>query len=111
MVACKLPNGLHLDVPGKGRVTLKGVMLPFGIAPDAPMPGGYTLTSVDEEFWQAWVARNAESDIVVKKIVFASARADHTRGMAAEQTEIKSGLEQLDANKPGASLERVGMTG
>ena len=109
VVACKLPNGLHLDVPGKGRVTLKGVALPFGVAPEAPMPGGYTLTQVDEEFWQAWVKNHADSDIVQKKIVFASARSDHTRGMAAEQKEIKTGLEPTDPSKPGTGLERVGI--
>ncbi len=122
-VACKLPNGLALRVfqmiphselvMGGGTreteiavqvgdtVTLKGYAAPFGMAPNAPVAGGYAITSgVDADFWAAWLEQNATHPAVKNGLVFASERVDSVQKQAKEQAEIKCGLEPLDPDKP-----------
>ncbi len=82
MVACKAPNGLILNldqyektddknnvrrIDGAMEVTLKGWSRPFN-APDMT-EGGYALTAVPADFWDAWIAKNAKSPLVVNKVV------------------------------------------
>jgi len=107
IVACKLPHGLHLDVPGKGRVTLKGTALPEDVRRENPLPGGFSLTSVDADFYAAWLKRNEDLEAVKRGFVFASARRDAAQGQARELDELETGLERLDPEKPPPGLERL----
>lgn len=129
-VACKLPNGLALrvfkmiphsePVMGGGTretelavqvgdtVTLKGYAAPFGMAPNAPVAGGYAITSgVDADFWAAWLEQNAEHPVVKNGLVFASERIDSVQKQAKEQAEIKCGLEALDPDKPMRGIAKA----
>ncbi|MGR7993840.1 hypothetical protein [Xanthobacter sp. ZOL 2024] len=129
-VACKLPNGLALRVfrmiphiekqkDGSYReietaaqmgdtVTLKGYAAPFGMAPNAPVAGGYAITSgVDADFWAAWLEQNAEHPVVKNGLVFASERIDSVQKQAKEQAEIKCGLEALDPDKPMRGIAKA----
>lgn len=105
MVANKLPLGIHLDLPNGARVTIKGTALPAEKQREEPLPGGYILTPVDEAHWLAWRERNKNWDPVVRKLIFASPRADAARGIAKEQAELRTGLEPLDPEKPGPGIE------
>jgi hypothetical protein len=69
-VTCSLPSGLHLDFPGRPRVTLAGSNStlprpnPHGHAfgqPTQPAPG---VTEVDADFITAWLAANADLQMV-----------------------------------------------
>lgn len=113
-VACKLPNGLHLDLKDSTgglvrRVTLRGTAYAQEKGPPGPIPGGYMITQVDEDFWNEWYKRHQSMEIITKKLVFANSRSDRTRDQAVEQEEIRSGMERLDPDKPGSGLEKVGI--
>lgn len=105
MVANKLPWGVHLDVPGRERVTIRGTSLPHGIQREVPLPGGYLLSPVDEEHWKAWIAANGKLTPVARGLIFAADTADATRGKAAEQAELRTGFEPMDPAKLPAGLE------
>ncbi len=129
-VACKLPNGLALRVfkmiphsepvmgggtreteiavPLGETVVLKGYAAPFGMAPDAPVAGGYAITAgVDADFWATWIGQNAEHPAVKNGLIFAAERVDSVQKQAKEQTEIKCGLEALDPEKPMRGVARA----
>jgi hypothetical protein len=84
VVACKLPNGLHLQhckmiqveeaspsgfhkVDRSIRIgpvyTLRGPRLPTGMAPSFPVIGGYAITpGIPKDFWDEWVKQNKDAD-------------------------------------------------
>lgn len=90
-VGCKLPNGLHLDVEGK-RTTLNG-------ANSSRIVGGYGLSEVDKDFWEAWSKAYADSPLVKNGLVFAQGSANSAEAKAREQAEIRSGFERLEPGK------------
>lgn len=127
-VACKLPNGLWLQLydmvdgremtPQGPQVTkvarksgapikLNGCALRFGQTSEVPMPGGYALTQVPADFWAKWLEANEDSDIVQNRLVFAHDTADKASAQAREQLreKVRSGLEPIDPKNP----PRVGM--
>lgn len=90
-VGCKLPNGLYLDVQGK-RAPLAG-------ANSSRIVGGYGLTEVNKDLWDAWVKAYADSPLLRGDLVFAQGNASSAESKASEQGEVKSGLEQLVPGK------------
>lgn len=81
-VACKHPNGLVLNldmsvkvgdrgetqvIKGEKTVTLKGWARPWG-TPDTT-EGGYALTQVPADFWEAWYKLNSDSPFIVNKVI------------------------------------------
>jgi len=112
-VACKLPNGLHLDVNGFDRVTIKGNALPFGeSAVDYRIVGGYALTpGVPRDLWDAWLKDRTTMDIIVKGIVFAQEKPADVVAEAKNGAKVITGLEPIDPDKPGNGLERVPVGG
>ena len=120
-VACKLPNGLHLDLRDANgevrRVTLRG----SGDARRMESGGqfvsshgnrvseGFGLTpGVSKEFWEAWEAqyRKANYEPLVRGLIFAVPKLDSAAAMAREKAEIKTGLEPIDpAKKTGDGVE------
>eukprot|EP01037_Dinobryon_pediforme_P023421 gene23421-24867_t len=127
-VACKIPNGLQLRVfktedveeavLGGGTRTVKratqvgdivkihGPASPFGVAPKAPIAGGYALThNVPAEFFAEWMKQNADSDLVRNGLIFASAKPDTTTGWAKERESVRSGLEPIDPTKLPKGIE------
>lgn len=99
-VACKLPNGLILDIPGAPSVTLKGSSHPDAIA-------GHGLTEVDAGFWDAWTKLYPDFQPLKKELIFAQGGERSAISKAKERKGEKSGLEGLDPEKPGKNLERV----
>jgi hypothetical protein len=105
-VACKLPNGLHLDLKGRDRVTVRGPAVEWGKAPIAV--GGYALTpDVDADHWAAWLALYKDAPFVKNRYIFAFPKPADATSAALEMKDEKCGLEPLDPDKPGPGLERV----
>ena len=121
-IACKMPNGVHLDgeepyettepVLGGGlrtttmyrrtgkRVTLHGPAAPFGQAPKVRVVGGYALNeNVDADFWNAWREKNKGSTLLTNRVIFALSTTEKVVDKATEQATVVSGLEPLDPNK------------
>lgn len=129
-IACKLPNGLHLDLPSKAgqpprRVTVRGfaaeslddprprhrtvdgVMHYEPLGP-ALVVGGYALTSgVPEEHWHEWLATHDQMDIVTKGLIYALPKLDDAQAKARERKDERSGLEPVNPDRPGQGLERA----
>ncbi len=101
-VACRLPQGLHLDIVKHGelrqRVTLNGSNSAHAVA-------GYGITeNVPKDFFDRWLAAHGELPAVKNGLIFAHAQKVSTEAQATEQAGLKSGLEPLDPKKPGKDL-------
>lgn len=118
-VACKIPNGLLLQVfqmedaqePVMGggwktvkRATRVGASVKLNgpaVAYGKPMPHdiryGVGLTyGVDADFYNAWAEQNKGSDFIVKRLVYAHAKGSEVEAQSKDQVSIKSGLEAVD---------------
>lgn len=95
-VACKLPHGLIIKT-GSKSVTLNG-------ANSSRIIGGYGLTPVDKDFFEAWKAEYASFSPLKDGLIFEQANEKSAASQAAEQEEIKTGLEPLDLDKPAAGV-------
>lgn len=96
-VACKLPHGLIIKSGGKS-VTLNG-------ANSSKIIGGYGLTPVDKNFFEAWKAEYASFEPLKSGLIFEQANEKSAVSQANEQDEIKSGMEPLDLDKPAAGIK------
>jgi hypothetical protein len=102
-VASKVPNGLVI-----GGVALRGAAVARQQARQELMakqrpsrftcPGGYSLTEVPAHVWRAWIAANAESDLVRNNIVFGGEDRGAVASKAASLASVSSGLEVGTAN-------------
>lgn len=97
IVGCKLPHGLIIKSGGKS-VTLNG-------ANSSRIIGGYGLTPVDKDFFDAWKAEFASFEPLKSGLIFEQANERSAVSQATEQQEIKSGLEPLDLDKPAAGVK------
>ncbi len=123
-VACKLPNGLVLqlfqmedyDEPllagGYRRVKrarpetkdgfthkvkLNGCARRIGRDSPHEIRNGVGLTfGVDADFFDEWLKRNADADFVRKGLVFAQTKAREVEAQARDHRTLKSGFEPLD---------------
>lgn len=103
-VACKLPQGLDVQIPGmREHVRLHGLNSRFVVA-------GYGMTDVKVDLWAKVEEHYADAKWLVGGNVFAMPNAASARDKALdEHDDIKSGFEQIDPNKPNAA--RVGTAG
>jgi hypothetical protein len=122
MVACKLPNGLIMQLyelvdgdemtpqgPRRTKVSqkvgeavkLNGCAARFGVFPEHLM-AGYGLTQVDANFWEKWTHQNADADVLKNRVIFAQTNFENARDEIKERNtakgaeRIRSGLEPLD---------------
>lgn len=124
-VACKIPNGLVLQLckpteyPEETRsgtvmrkrfdkfgerIIVSGPAYPNGNIPGFParpmIVGGYALTpGVNAEFFAEWIAQNAKAPFVANKMIFGFSSLDETKGEAADHREVRSGFEPLALDK------------
>lgn len=113
-VACKIPMGLHLDLPNKKRATVRGPAMEVGFTTQGREPpivaNSYALTyDVDADHWDEWLKLNGNLEIVQKKFVFASAKTPDARAIAREHEKELTKMEPLNADAPGQGLERIGV--
>lgn len=111
-VACKLPNGLVLQVctmvpgvePVMGggfrevmksqrvgpQIRINGYARPAMTAPRAPMSQGFALTEgVDADIWEAWLDQHRDADYVRNGLIFAHATREDVKAQAREHREIR----------------------
>jgi hypothetical protein len=130
-VACKIPNGLVLQVfasedwmeavmGGGHRPAKRAYVDPRfkpvkingparAIGKDAPheIRNGVGLThGVDADLWAAWLAQNKDSDFVVKGMVFANLKPSEVDAQAKDHRSLKSGLERVDPNNMPDEFKR-----
>ena len=104
MIACKAPGGvvLNLDayeaigngnirrIPGGvATVTLKGWSRAWGTADHTE--GGYALTPVPKDFWDAWLASHADFPMLADKTILPPHKA------AADQAQAHAAVPQMFA--------------
>lgn len=100
VVACKLPNGLVVDHKGE-TVALNG-------SDHSSAVSGYGLTrNVDLDWFNDWATGPArEFPPVAKGLIFVAPNERFAQDQASEQgDDIKSGLEGVDPENPGAGVE------
>lgn len=115
VVGCKLATGLtiHLCDPGQSengnpihipnistRVTLRGKN-------SSNIVGGFGLTEVDTDFWNAWLKQNPKHPAVLNGAIFAYGNRDKAMDHAMDHQSLKTGFEGIDPDKPGRGIERV----
>ena len=96
-VACKLPQGIHLDHAGK-RVTLNGTNSSLII-------GGHGLTPVDKEWFDSWLSAHKDFEPVKQGLIFAHGKEANVKAEAQEKATNKSGFEGIDPRNPGKGIE------
>ncbi|WP_233874057.1 hypothetical protein [Paraburkholderia adhaesiva] len=101
-VACRLPQGLHLDIIRHGevrrRVTLNGANSPRAVA-------GFGITEhVPRAFFEQWLVEHQELPAVKHGLIFAHKQKASVEDQAGERGEVKSGLDPMDPKKPGRDL-------
>lgn len=129
-VACKLPNGLQLQLQrfeerpsqiyGGGVrmeriaifygpvVIVGGTASPYGMHPKHRMSNGYALTpNVDAEFFAKWVEQNKELEVVEKQMIFAMAKDDSLVSKTKEMEKVRTGLEPVDPENPPAAFRKI----
>ena len=106
-VGCRLPTGLILRLFGEnmvevGSVELKGQNADMnGALFIKPTHCGYT--EVDKDFWDKWVAQNADFAPYASGAIFAEATESKARGAAKERVKEKTGLEGVSTDGNGVT--------
>lgn len=133
-VACKIPNGLLLQLekretvivpsPAGGRkeevgrkvgepVKINGFAIALtGNPPDHEIHGGFGLThGVKKDFWDAWLKQNEDLDIVKNGLIFAHEKRDNAVAQARDMRTLRSNMEPLDTDgrNPDGSLRDARM--
>lgn len=97
MIGCKLATGLIIGIGGK-QVTLNG-------ANSNRIIGGYGLTRVDKELADAWFEAYKDFDPVIAGLIFVQDKKADAEAQAKEQTDVKTGTENLDPKNPAPGIE------
>jgi hypothetical protein len=103
-IACKLPNGLHMDLkhPLTGephRVTVRGPLNARIVS------NGFGMTSgVDRDFAEAWFKAYSKYHPVVTGQIFAEELKADAKAHARENRDVKTGLEAKDPNALPAKI-------
>lgn len=130
-VACKIPNGLVLqlcrkttyleDTPSGTRerarydkVGERHVVagpaypngpVPRGFPPKPMIVGGYALTpNIPRDFFEEWMHQNKDAPFVVNKMIYGYATLDEAREVSKDNRKTLSGFEplaQAEADKDG----------
>ena len=90
-IACKLPQGLHIHLPGQVQpVVLHGSASPYAIA-------GHGITAgVPVDVWEAIKTLHNEAKWLTNGFVFANGEPRDTADEAAERKDTKAGFEPID---------------
>ena len=89
IVCCATPCGLIAEV-GETKVKFNGrndsnfFNSPYGVTEDVP-----------KEFFDAWLKENADTKMVKNNFVFAREKYKDAKSQAKEQSELKTGTEQI----------------
>jgi hypothetical protein len=89
------------------RVTIRGTGQP-GMPAGAVNPhtfNGYAITEgVPEEVWLEWLKTHEQTDLVKRRIVFATASVDRGKAEAREYENVRTGLEPVTPAPAGQRI-------
>lgn len=92
-VACKLPNGLVIEVKGV-KTVLKG-------ANTSELVNGFGVTEVDSVLWAEWLKIHGKHPAVVNGLVFAQGNEANVKAQTKDHAALETGLEGIDPDNPG----------
>jgi hypothetical protein len=96
-VGCKLPHGLQIKVADT-VVVLAGTNSSLVI-------GGYGITEgVDKDFFDAWMAANADSAAVKGEFIFSHSKTENVKAEAADNAQNTNGFEGLNPAAPAPGI-------
>lgn len=105
LVGCKLPHGIILEVPHPDgeieTVELNGLNKVLIVG------STFGATEVDAAFWEAWILKNAESDLVKSGSVFVAKDLRSLKAIGDENAKRETGFEPLDPNKLPKGLKSL----
>ncbi len=114
IVACKIPNGLILEMGAEGSDNYQRVVLngPNSRHPDSPLvktaaevAGGYGLTTVDEKFMAGWLKKHSWLPAVKNGMVFIQPDLVEAQAKALDTADNRSGLERLNPKDAPKGVE------
>ncbi len=97
-IGCKLPNGLLLQV-GNEAVELAG-------ANSSEIVGGFGITPVSKDFWDAWKAEHASYEPLKRELIFVQGKEADAKAEAKEKKDVK-GIEGVSADKPAPGVKKA----
>ena len=97
-IACKLPQGLTVQLPDGSTIKLNGAHSPFAIA-------GFGMTDVKASAWAVVEKQYAEAKWLTNEVVFAMGDKESAVDKAEERKDEKSGFEPVDPLKPAKGIE------
>ena len=100
-LACKLPQGLTIPLPGGRTIKLHGSASPFAIANHGMTQG------IAEDDWTAIQTIYAGKLWLVNEAVFAMPRAEDASAKAIELKDADRGFEPIDPRNPALHGGRI----
>lgn len=94
-VACKLPQGLHIELKTGDVIKLHGSQSPYAVA-------NHGMTDITAAKWEQIQAEYAEAKWLTNEAVFAHAKAEDAAAEATERRAENIGFNPIDPNKPNA---------
>ena len=103
-VACKIPNGLHIMVPGtKIDIKLHGAHSPFAV-------GGHGMTrGVNAQEWAKVEEFFSAAKWLKNELVFAMKSPESAADRAEDQRENVTGFEPVDPDEPNKIIGARGI--
>lgn len=113
-ICCKLPHGLNTRIyklgeteEGKPIMRATDDRIVFNGANSSNIVGGYGLTQIDADIWEAWIKQHVNFAPVKAGLIYMEERRDRAADRAMDQSAAKTGFEAVDPNKPGKGIEPV----
>lgn len=96
VVACRLPHGLVIPLPGDESIKLNGLNAPGAHS-------GHGFTNLKRETWETIKTVYGHARWFTNQSVFAFADADSATDAAEDRQDVNVGFNQVDPNKPNVA--------
>lgn len=118
-VACRLPQGLKVDIQGFGILHLHGVHSPYARF-------GYGMTTVRRDLWERILTQYGEHkgkdrqgrDCIIpealwlsNKVIFVADSASSVKAQAKEQAGVDVGFNAIDPKNPNLKVKNIQVEG
>lgn len=102
-IGCRLPNGLILEIAGKGQVELAGQRQAQARSPIILLSeDDYGVTEIDADFWEAWKKQVGPDFAPLKsQAIFEAADEKSVKSRVRELAKEKTGHEAMPQNAKG----------
>lgn len=96
-VACRLPQGLIIELPDGSELKLHGTASAFAVA-------GHGMTQVKEDVWAFVQTMHADAKWLTSGAVFAMENPGEAAAKAKERKDVDAGFDPIDPSDPNAGL-------